>query len=97
MSDLVYTKWEGPIPLNASNAPVIQAHTFIRSGNAQRYWGTITTELEDILGDKIPMDPKFVLLGISTDVDLPRKKLILANLDLVVAKRDLTCKWGTVQ
>lgn len=40
------------------------------------------------------MDPKCVLLGIHTDVDIPRYQLLLSNLGLVVAKRDIARYWG---
>lgn len=69
-------------------------HTLWEFGHIQPYWHTIVGELNRILGANIEMDVKFLLLGIPTDIDLPRYGLLLANLGLVVAKRDIAKYWG---
>lgn len=55
----------------------------------QTYWETIIGTLGSILGTTLPIEPKFAIMGIPSEVDIARKQLIFAALGLVVAKRDV--------
>mgnify|MGYP002804626708 CR=1 FL=1 len=43
------------------------------------------------------MDPIYAVLGIPNDVDAPRHKLLLGNLGMIVAKRDIAKLWGATE
>lgn len=72
-------------------------HTLWECAEIQIYWGRIVGEINNILEIQLEMEPKYLLLGISTEVDIPQQKLLLANLGLVVAKRDIARYWGVPQ
>lgn len=57
----------------------------------------ILRELSEILGYQLQKDTKYVLLGIPSDIDLPRRSLVLCNLGLAVAKRDIAMRWGAAE
>ncbi|KAJ1124774.1 hypothetical protein NDU88_003223 [Pleurodeles waltl] len=70
-------------------------HTIWGCPVIQDYWTKIVGGLQGVLMEQILLDPKFILLGIPNDVDLPRARLLFCNLGLVVAKRDITRLWGS--
>lgn len=72
-------------------------HTLWECSQIKTYWVKILRELNNILEAQLELEDRYILLGIPTDVDLPRHKLTLANLGLVVAKRDIARYWGVHQ
>ena len=61
----------------------------------QTYYSSVVQELSKVLEVAIPLDPRCILLGIPTDIDLPRRGLLFANLALMVAERDVAGRWGS--
>lgn len=93
-------KFNGNIPdtcIKCKEARGTLYHCIWECGKVKSFWQDIINMIDQILGKKLPMDPRFFLLGIyPTTPQLQSKEARLVDMCILQAKRIISLNWKNV-